>query len=61
MRPRPWLSQTLQQIVRLSMVSPADSESHGQGDRLSWSSFPRSFLSMHIRFGMKFMEVLHIT
>eukprot|EP01036_Dinobryon_divergens_P027108 gene27108-35827_t len=54
MRPRPWLTQTLQQAVKLSMVSPAID---GHGDRLSWSSFPTSFLSMHVRFGMKAMEV----
>jgi hypothetical protein len=56
MRPRPWLTQTLQQAVKLSMVSPAPD---GHGDRLSWSTFPTSFLSMHVRFGMKAVEVEH--
>jgi hypothetical protein len=51
MRPRPWLAQTLSQIVRLSMVSPAAPSPP------AWEDFPNSFLSMHVRFGMKEVEV----
>ena len=55
LRPRPWLTESLQQIVRLGMVSPRDIIGHGEANL--WSNFPKIFMSIHVRFGMKSVEV----
>lgn len=62
MRPRAWLQEAVSQIVHFSMQSPVP-DSHKPGSRggtnrtdIPVGEFPRSFLSLHVRFGMKAVE-----
>ena len=54
LRPRPWLHQAVSLIVHHSMRSPASPERLA----LPISAFPRRFLSLHVRFGMKVAEAV---
>ncbi len=50
MKPRQWLVDAIQEIVMASMVSPEDVENN--------FVFPRHFISLHIRHGMKYVETV---
>lgn len=62
MRPRPWLQEAVSQIVHASMQSPVPATkqsglaSSANQSYISVEEFPRSFLSLHVRFGMKAAE-----
>lgn len=62
MRPRAWLQEAVSQIVYFSMQSPVPaSQKIGSTDGTNRSyipvdKFPQSFLSLHVRFGMKVAE-----
>lgn len=58
LRPRPWFQEGLKEIVYQSMVSPAIRiRSEGKSYLVQLTKFPESFLSLHVRFGMKRVEV----
>jgi hypothetical protein len=59
-RPRPWLVEAIREIVMSSMVSPAPPSNKSEGDdavNKAVTTFPEHFLSMHVRHGMKMIEV----
>ncbi len=59
MRPRPWFADLISDVVQLSMYSPLEKE-HQEKLALSLLPsvhFPRHFVSLHVRFGMKSAEV----
>jgi hypothetical protein len=58
LRPRPWVQQSITQLTQISMRSPAPaaaSASNGTTE-LPLHAFPKRFLSLHVRFGMKAAE-----
>jgi hypothetical protein len=60
MRPRSWFANLLSDVVQLSMYSPVLEEEGHQEARMSIlpsTRFPQQFASLHVRFGMKSVEV----
>jgi hypothetical protein len=68
-RPRPWLQETLQRLVRMTLVRGhavkvgGTSPSSGNGtdtaavETVRVDRIPRPFVSMHVRYGAKIVEV----
>lgn len=63
LRPRPWFSHLLRQVVSYAMVSPTDERDDAEkkyaqnAKYIAATDFPRHFVSLHIRYGMKRDEV----
>jgi hypothetical protein len=58
LRPKPWVQEAITQMTQISMRSPAPviaSTSNGTTE-LPLHAFPKRFLSLHVRFGMKAAE-----
>lgn len=64
LKPRPWFTETLSQIIPSAMQSPAPVSAEDQagdtlfedGQELALSEFPTRYISLHVRFGMKVAE-----
>lgn len=58
LRPRKWFSQQIEEIINLTLVSPlSDGVSSDADKKLIPHSFPAQFASLHIRYGMKVVEL----
>jgi hypothetical protein len=57
LRPRPWVQEAITQLTQISMRSPAIVASTSNSiTELPLHAFPKRFLSLHVRFGMKAAE-----
>jgi hypothetical protein len=54
LKPRQWFADTIQEIIMATMVSPIRDD--WEGDIAP--QFPRTYVSLHIRHGMKFVETV---
>lgn len=59
LRPRPWVVEAMREIVMASMMSPTiTTSSSGRRELINKiTQFPKNFISMHVRHGMKIVEV----